>query len=78
MSKRNRKSRELSTASELCLESVEAYKARVKKAKRQLNITMALYLDEGINYDIQDELIGRAYLKVVNAKRELEYRRKSR
>ncbi len=78
MSKRRRvKSRGL-TASEPCQESIENYKARAKKAKRQLKAIMELYREDGIEYDIQDEIVGRAYLRVVNTKRELEYRRRSR
>ena len=78
MSRKNRKSRGLHTASEPCQEPVAAYKARVTKAKRQLKAILELYREDGIDYDIQDELVGRAYLRVVNTKRELEYRRRSR
>lgn len=78
MSRKNIKPRGLSTDSEPCQEPVASYKARVTKAKKQLKAILELYRDDGIEYDIQDELVGRAYLRVVNTKRELEYRRRSR
>ncbi len=65
-------------ASDLCQEPIEAYKARFKKSKRQLKAIMELYREDGIEYDIQDELVGRAYLRVLNTKRELAYRKKNK
>ena len=78
MSKKRRKSREIDTISDSCQEPVASYKARFKKAKRHLKATLKLYREDGIDYNIQDEVVGRAYLRVVNTKRELEYRRRSR
>ncbi len=75
MGRRHRKAKGLSTAGEPCQEPVASYKARVKKAKQQLKVIMELYRNDGIEYDIQDELVGRAYLRVVNTKRELAYRK---
>ncbi len=76
MSKRKR-NRGLSTANEPCQEPVASYKARVKTAKRQLKAIMELHREGAIEYDIQNEVVGRAYTRVVDSKRELEYRRRN-
>ena len=78
MSKKRRKSRGIDTIGEPCQEPVASYKARFKKAKRHLKAILKLYREDGIDYNVRDEVVGRAYLRVVDTKRELEYRRRSR
>ncbi len=63
-------------ASEPCMESVKAYKMRVKEAKDELNALTIMAVKGVFDYEYKDAVVGRAYIKYIQLKQEYA-RRKS-
>ena len=77
MSRKNRKSRAyvLNDCSEPCQEPITIVKARVKEAKEDLADIVSLAERGTLDYDIRDEVVGRAYMSLVQAKTALRRRK---
>ena len=63
-------------ASEPCMESVKAYKMRVREAKDELNALTTMAIKDVFDYEYKDSIVGRAYIKYIQLKQEY-MRRKS-
>ena len=69
-----KRSRGISSTAE-CQEPISVFKDRVKRAKEQLNLILELVEDGAFDYDIRNEVVGKAYLEHKEAKQQLKRRK---
>lgn len=61
-----------------CTENIESIKARVKQTKANLKAVTELAIQGVFDYDVKDEIVGKAYLDVLRAKNDLQHRKSMR
>ena len=65
------------TPTESCEESIPNVKARLKRARKNLKTILRMCREDIFEYDMRNEVVGKAYLNVTYIENELE-RRKAR
>ena len=78
MRKRKNRSRGLyatETQDEPCRESLQTLKLRAEAAKETLDTITSLAQTDAFDYEVRDEIVGKAYMNHLHAKQELRRRK---